>query len=175
MADEQSTEAKQQRLATVGAIADYWEARQPPLLIAVPWIDSCECCWRCGDKGSLQRCHIIPDSRGGSGKPENLLLLCARCHREAPNVADSRFMLAWLEVTADPDYWHEQAVALFKRIHNREPFSRLRGDPSPDRQRSAMKQAASLSSTHYSDGWWNPATVCAMFELAEELMLADTV
>ena len=44
----------------------------------------------------LERCHIVPDSRGGSNKPENLLLLCKSCHREAPDSMNPVFMTKYV-------------------------------------------------------------------------------
>lgn len=35
--------------------------------------------------GELNRCHIIPKSLGGSDTPQNLFLLCERCHKLSPD------------------------------------------------------------------------------------------
>jgi hypothetical protein len=52
--------------------------------------------WQVWGEASLQRCHLVPDALGGPDTPENLVLLCARCHAEAPDVADSEYMLSWI-------------------------------------------------------------------------------
>ncbi|HEY9751255.1 MAG TPA: HNH endonuclease signature motif containing protein [Allocoleopsis sp.] len=44
----------------------------------------CQCC---GFKGSEVH-HIHPHHLGGKTVPENLILLCARCHEEAPDDPD---------------------------------------------------------------------------------------
>lgn len=44
----------------------------------------------------LQRCHAIPDALGGSSDPGNLALLCARCHADAPDVADPSWFWSWV-------------------------------------------------------------------------------
>jgi 5-methylcytosine-specific restriction endonuclease McrA len=53
--------------------------------------------WRVWDHASLQRCHLVPDALGGPDTPENLVLLCGRCHTEAPDVADAEYMLRWID------------------------------------------------------------------------------
>jgi hypothetical protein len=60
------------------------------------WSDAEICCWNCGEKLRLQRCHIIPHSLGGVDKPSNYVLLCNECHREAPNVNSSDAMWDWI-------------------------------------------------------------------------------
>ena len=44
----------------------------------------------------LQRCHLVPDAIGGPDGPRNIVLLCARCHAEAPDVGDADYMLRWI-------------------------------------------------------------------------------
>jgi hypothetical protein len=43
----------------------------------------------------LQRCHIIAHSIGGYFAPGNFLMLCQRCHHEAPMTRDPQVMLSW--------------------------------------------------------------------------------
>jgi 5-methylcytosine-specific restriction endonuclease McrA len=73
-------------------IVDYWKERQDECGLSVDWGEAEERCWRCGYKKNLQRCHIIPDSLGGKDEPANLVLLCERCHIDAPNVESKTFM-----------------------------------------------------------------------------------
>jgi 5-methylcytosine-specific restriction endonuclease McrA len=73
-------------------IVAYWETLQDESGLSVDWAEALERCWRCGYKSALQRCHIVPDALGGSDTPSNFVLLCGRCHREAPNVADAEFI-----------------------------------------------------------------------------------
>lgn len=77
-------------------IVNYWVSRQDECGLAVDWAEAHERCWRCGYKSRLHRCHIVPNAQGGPDEPSNLVLLCGRCHREAPNVADPSFMWLWL-------------------------------------------------------------------------------
>lgn len=44
----------------------------------------------------LQRCHIKPRSLGGEDTPDNLFLLCAKCHEESPDTTNSRTFFRWV-------------------------------------------------------------------------------
>ena len=44
----------------------------------------------------LQRCHIVPKSKGGTDNSDNLLLLCKSCHQESPDVTNPTFMKRWV-------------------------------------------------------------------------------
>jgi HNH endonuclease len=99
------------------AIAEYWlgtdegRARLPgnsalidcgePSCFACGWMatdpDLEPRIWQVWDHAMLQRCHLIPHSLGGTDAPDNLVLLCARCHIEAPDVADAEYMLRWID------------------------------------------------------------------------------
>lgn len=39
-------------------------------------------CQKCRYTGNIELHHIIPVSRGGSNKDDNLILLCEKCHAE---------------------------------------------------------------------------------------------
>ena len=47
-------------------------------------------CWN--DPKWLQKCHIVPHSIGGQEDASNLVLLCKRCHKEAPDNKKARHM-----------------------------------------------------------------------------------
>ncbi len=53
---------------------------------------------------ALDRCHLVPRALGGDESPSNLVLLCKRCHRDAPNVGDAVYMLRWI---AQRESWFE--------------------------------------------------------------------
>lgn len=77
------------------AIVDYWFSIIDECGLSVDASEAHERCWRCGYKQPLERCHIIPDSLDGQDKPNNLVLLCKRCHLENPNIADKEIMWDW--------------------------------------------------------------------------------
>tara|TARA_B100000287_G_scaffold397130_1_gene413393 strand:+ start:1458 stop:2249 length:792 start_codon:yes stop_codon:yes gene_type:complete len=86
------------------------------------------CCWACGwykddqaDYGVshfqnplvswervdwLEKCHIIPHMLGGSNDVSNFVLLCKRCHKEAPDNKRARHMKRF--IANRPNYYGEQ-------------------------------------------------------------------
>lgn len=78
---------------------DYWSQRIYEGDTGIDWGDDTakNHCWRCGCKRSLQKCHIVPKSLGGSDDVSNLIPLCAMCHDEAPNVNDPNAMWQWIK------------------------------------------------------------------------------
>lgn len=85
-------------------IIDYWIERVNECGLSVDWAEAGERCWRCGCESSLHRAHIVPDALGGKDTPSNLVLLCPRCHAEAPNVDDSEIMWDWIKAYGVPFY-----------------------------------------------------------------------
>ena len=67
---------------TIPEIVDYWFSRVYEGDLSVDASEAHERCWRCGYQTKLERCHIIPHSRGGADEPSNLVLLCKKCHLE---------------------------------------------------------------------------------------------
>ena len=53
-------------------------------------------CFVCGKETNLQLCHLIPDKLGGPKQPDNIVLLCTRCHSKAPNIAIPQIMINWI-------------------------------------------------------------------------------
>jgi len=90
------------------SIVSYWEDKIFEQDIGIDWADKAhKRCWRCGKFSKSrkpERCHIIPSSLGGSNKPENFVLLCSECHKEAPNVNDKDAMWCWLKRTSTSFY-----------------------------------------------------------------------
>ncbi|HEY4049065.1 MAG TPA: HNH endonuclease signature motif containing protein, partial [Acidobacteriaceae bacterium] len=89
-------------LTTAEQIVAYWEEAGPSELdMGCDWADALDHCWRCGVKRSLQRCHIIPhqDPHNGPDVPENLVLVCSWCHKEAPCCDDPNAMWEWIKRT----------------------------------------------------------------------------
>ncbi len=61
------------------------------------WETDWNMCWCCGHRGTLQQCHIIPKSLGGTLDPSNIIPLCGVCHDKAPDVSDKNEMFAWVK------------------------------------------------------------------------------
>jgi hypothetical protein len=153
-------------------IVDYWTARESECGLAVDWAEAHERCWRCGYKSRLQKCHIVPKSLGGINDPSNLVLLCGRCHREAPNVADSRFMWIWMRTTCVPFYdlyWTTRGVQEFEKMFGRKPFTTLAVDPvSEEDALGLLREEIKKAIVHFGEGRMNPSTIASIFALIEE-------
>ncbi len=54
-------------------------------------------CWNCGEIKKVFRCHIVPSSRGGKDEPSNYVLLCKKCHEQAPNSSNPEIMWDWIK------------------------------------------------------------------------------
>ena len=44
----------------------------------------------------IERAHIISAANGGNGEPHNLVPLCAKCHRDHPQISQERFFFEYL-------------------------------------------------------------------------------
>ncbi|MBL4761873.1 MAG: HNH endonuclease [Gammaproteobacteria bacterium] len=143
-------------------IVDYWTRNQDECGLSVDWTEAEKLCWRCAHKRKLQRCHIIPRALGGEETPNNLVLLCAQCHAEAPNVADPDFMWAWLRAHAVPfygTYWQERGLKEYELIYGEKPFSGLvHTDELIQELTEMLGNVLSKTSTHWGQGKINPST-----------------
>ena len=72
--------------------------------------------WQLWNHARLERCHLVPSALGGGDEPSNLVLLCTRCHHDAPNVADPKYMLDWV---ARREPWLSHHLELFARAIDR--------------------------------------------------------
>lgn len=63
------------------------------------------------DYESLQRCHIVAKSLGGTDDPENIFLMCKKCHDRAPATTSRELFLRWVssqcEVNEIAEMWYQ--------------------------------------------------------------------
>jgi hypothetical protein len=124
---------------TRAAIAEYWldtaegRERLPENEARFDWGEpNCFACgfwgttddeppdvWKAWNRARLDRCHLVPRTLGGDDQPANLVLLCSRCHRDAPNVADPTYMLRWI---ADRGSWVTRELSLIEGAIDRAGF-----------------------------------------------------
>ena len=156
-------------------ILEYWAANKDECGLGVDWAEAHERCWRCGYKTSLQRCHIVPDSLGGLDCPSNLVLLCSRCHREAPNHTNPKYMWVWLRATCVPFYdmyWMQRGFEEFEKMFRRKPFSNL--DERKINHNDVielLREEFDRATIHWGEGRLNPSTLaCIIAEVEERLM-----
>ena len=103
-------------------IADYWSTRVDESYLNFYWSEAHERCWRCGTRNSLQRCHIVARTLGGTDGPENLVILCSSCHADSPDVDDPEIMWDWIKAyqAAHPDlFWVQQGIREYEYIYHR--------------------------------------------------------
>jgi len=159
------------------AIVAYWSQREEEGELSVDWSEAHERCWRCGCKAKLTQCHIIPDSCGGTVKPSNLVLLCHLCHREAPNLADPRFMWIWLhayKAGCYGDFLIERAKEEFERMFKRKPFSEVdEAIIAEDDLKNAAEKYVRKAIVHFGESRLNHSTLACIFYLVEEQLLED--
>ena len=120
---------KRQDKTTLKEIADYWIKNNniDETQLNFDWSEAHTHCWNCGDNqyrkskktASLERCHIIPHALKGEDKPSNYVLLCHKCHSEAPNTSESNDMWDWIKSNYIPLSFYEtykirKALVMFK-------------------------------------------------------------
>jgi hypothetical protein len=154
-------------LPTINRIADYWENHIDESYLGVDFSESRQRCWRCGyETKSLQKCHIVPESLGGLSDPSNLVVLCGRCHRDAPNVKHKHFMFSWIFFTRSPFYECSHQTKndnLFELFFNRKFTSdichfnniskeQLDKHTNSDGFRKQVSRIFDQTSTHFGEG-----------------------
>jgi HNH endonuclease len=152
-------------------IVNYWSANASECGLSVDWADAEKRCWRCAQGRQLQRCHIIPRALEGTESPSNLVLLCAQCHAEAPNVADPEFMWVWLRAHAASfyeTYWHERGFREYEFIFGESPFKDLLTEEALPLFRNALENYMRKASTHWGQGKLNPATIAWVMRKARD-------
>jgi hypothetical protein len=164
----------------IKAIVDYWTPHEDECGLAIDWAEAHERCWRCGYKSNLEKCHIIPDSLWGPDVPSNFVLLCKRCHREAPNIKDPRFMWIWMRATCVPFYdlyWTFRGFLEFETMFGRMPFS------GPDFKHIDVKEVVEVhlkdmldeAIIHFGEGRLNPATIASIIAKIEESITGKNI
>lgn len=151
-------------------IVDYWSGNQDESGLSVDWAEAESLCWRCAQKRNLQRCHIIPRSLGGTEEPSNLVLLCAQCHSEAPNVNDPEFMWTWLRAHAADfygTYWYFRGFREYEFLFGVKPFLGLDSADCLPKVRGALSKYFKDTSTHWGQGKVNPATLAWLIRQVE--------
>ena len=115
------------------AVALYWAGREgawraPLLALRLEMAEPA--CFGCGveaggagpeterwNGSGLERAHMTAAALGGEDAPENLMLLCSRCHADAPMVADPAAMLRWVTARESSQAAHiREALAELGRL-----------------------------------------------------------
>ena len=164
-----------QNKTSISQIVDYWAPRIDECDLSVDWSEAEEYCWNCGSPKDLTRCHIVARSLGGQDIPSNYVVLCRKCHEEAPNVDDPRIMWDWLiahKTTFYKTYFVEEGWREYEFIYKRSVNEELSyiAEQSPtqdlDRFQEIFKAAISRSTTHWGQYTPNKATVAGPVRMA---------
>ena len=155
---------------TIIDIVSYWKDKKDESSLGVEWEDAHERCWRCGYKSRLERCHIIPKSLGGSDEAYNLIVLCKKCHKEAPNINDSNFIWNWIENdhgSMYDTYWTIRAFTEFENIFGRQPFSvgELKKEENIPK---IIKEKMQNAITHFGESRFNTSTLACIIKSIED-------
>lgn len=154
-------------------IVEYWEGKQDECGLSVDWAEAKERCWRCGYKKRLQRCHIIPDSLGGKDEASNLVLLCERCHIDAPNVESKTFMWDWIRANGTSLYdtfWDIRAQKEYEFIYKKSFMQELKErDILSTRDIEIFKNLQiGRSTNHFAHPWKNDSTNAGLLRMRLE-------
>lgn len=154
-------------------IVDYWSRIEDECGLSVDWAEAKERCWRCGYEKRLQRCHIIPDSLGGKDEPSNLVLLCERCHIDAPNVESKTFMWDWIKANGTSFYdtfWQTRAAKEYEFIYKKSFVQELeeRDILSPRDLEKLLSIPMARSVNHFAHPWKNDSTNAGLLRMRLE-------
>lgn len=154
-------------------IVDYWERIEDECGLSVDWAEAKERCWRCGCERKLQRCHIIPEPLGGKDEPSNLVLLCERCHIDAPNVESKTFMWDWIRANGTSFYdtfWDIKAQKEYEFIYHKTFMEELIGRDilSPRDLAIFYSLPIGRSINHFAHPWKNDSTNAGLLRMRLE-------
>lgn len=151
---------------TIREIVEYWESRIDETELSIDFAETEERCWRCAYKSELYRCHVIPDSLGGEDTPSNLVLLCRRCHIEAPNIKEKDFFWDWLKaqkVAFYDSYWTIRGMKEYSEIYKEKiEEAMLRLKIGPEEFQIFLKEQKDFVTIHFGEGRLNPSTLAGI-------------
>lgn len=166
-----------QNRTPIAKIVDYWASRVDECDLSVDWSEAEEYCWNCGSPKELTRCHIVPHSLGGKDEPSNFVVLCRRCHEEAPNVEDPRIMWDWLIAHRSNfyrTYWIIEGIREYEFIYKMTVDETIRRilenagvDETPDDLfEEVLEEAARKATRHFGQSAPNKATAAGIMRMA---------
>ena len=173
---------KKEKRISNDEIVEHWKESRRFLDLDIAEDAARECCWRCGAQQDVQQCHIVPDALGGPYAESNLVLLCGRCHGEAPNLADSDIMFDWIRAYRKKyrgNYWINAAMDEYSRIYGKELCEEVRdvlgrgnykmGVDAAMAELELLANAESFGATvHFGQAWLNNSTMAGCFRRALE-------
>jgi len=172
---------------TIQEAIDYWVKFVDECDLSVDWSEADTHCWRCGCEKHLQRCHIIPDSLGGKDCPENIVLLCERCHAEGPNVTDPEVMWDWIKAYKVPFYetfWSIRGMKEYEFIYKKKVSEELlyiltqigiekNSEEFQEEWKFCMNSVRDEASIHFGQPYFNTVTVAGIYRMMLKRLAAE--
>ncbi len=153
--------------------------------LSVDWSEATTHCWRCGCEKNLERCHIVPDSKGGADTPSNIVLLCKRCHIDGPNVKDPEVMWDWIRaygVACYETFWNIAGLKEYEFIYHhtfRQDIAAVFNSAgiSPKEEEFElvnrfMHDAVKDTSFHFGHPYLNVSTLAGVYRIAVKNLAA---
>lgn len=164
---------------TISDAVEYWQRYIDECDLSVDWSEAHIYCWRCGCKRKLERCHIVPHSLGGKDEPENIVLLCKRCHADAPNVSDPEIMWDWIKAyktTFYDTFWNIQVMKEYEFIYHKSLLEEREKIVSEARkcgeiedwdkvEKDALEEMKDFASWHFGQPYFNIATMVGIHRM----------
>ncbi|MBP2025082.1 HNH endonuclease [Peptoniphilus stercorisuis] len=152
-------------------IVNYWFNKIDESNLSVDFTEAHERCWRCGYKVPLERCHIIPDSLGGEDSPENLVLLCKRCHIENPNGFDKDIMWDWIfayKTSLYDTFWIDRGIEEYNRIYSVSIEEEIKQRKIYDEQKfkNLIEEEIKKTTYHFGHPYLNAATIAGVLRIS---------
>ena len=172
---------------TIRQAIDYWSGYVDECDLSVDWAEADTHCWRCGCEKHLQRCHIIPHSLGGKDAPENIVLLCKRCHAEGPNVTDPEIMWDWIKSYKVPLYetfWQIQGMKEYEFIYGKKVSQEINeiltqcGKSRSDKDVEAfiincITSVSKEAIKHFGQPYFNTVTMAGLYRMMLKSLAAE--
>ena len=172
---------------TIRQAIDYWSRYVDECDLSVDWAEADTHCWRCGCKKHLQRCHIIPHSLGGEDAPENIVLLCKRCHAEGPNVTDPEIMWDWIKSYNVPFYetfWQILGMKEYEFIYKKKVSQEITGilaqcgKSHSDKEveefiANRIKSVSKEAGKHFGQPYFNTVTMAGLYRMMLKSLAAE--
>jgi hypothetical protein len=99
--------AQTRKMPTIKSIVKYWQEHPDRAVeFGIEELDYAHCfaCGYCSSEKSwrertdyLERAHIIAHEIGGSSTPDNFVMLCKKCHADAPMCNEPKYMAAFIK------------------------------------------------------------------------------
>ncbi len=175
-------ERKERRRITASheSILAFWEGEDSFRSLGIDSERAASSCWRCSSQREIQRCHIVPKALGGKDAKENYVLLCKRCHAEAPNVIMPQIMWDWISAYRahyPNDLWSQVALKEYEFLYGKSLGCDIQmlleqTDADIDLEEAMAlfdllaNEAITQATHHFGQSYFNTATMVGVYRIA---------